>query len=82
VFLGFFACLLTFSLSWQVIVVSVLALLVLIGLVLHLIRFMSLPPVLKTYPKERFKTVLLFLVNVLAIVAIFYFQSYQFWALL
>jgi len=25
---------------------------------------------------------LLFLVNVLAIVAIFYFQSYQFWALL
>ncbi len=82
VFLGFFACLLTFSLSWQVIVVSVLALLVLIGLVLHLIRFMSLPPVLKTYPKERFKTILLFLVNVLAIVAIFYFQSYQFWALL
>lgn len=82
VFLGFFACLITFSLSWQVVVVSILALLALISLVLHLIRFMSLPPVLKTYPKERFKTILLFLVNVLAIVAIFYFQSYQFWALL
>ncbi len=82
VFIGFFACLLTFSLSGEVVVVSVLAGLTLLGLILQVLRFMVLPPVLKDHPKERFKTVLLLVVNILTIVAVFYFQSYQFWALL
>lgn len=79
VFVALFYGLLSF-ITGITVVVAALAAFFLLAFVWQVISFFRHLALLKGAPRERFRTMLLLVVHLLTIAAIFYFQTYQFWA--